>query len=179
MSPQGQRGVIWLRVCGSLHIPKGTDFIGFYLVPLNRITCQMLFSSNSSTLLGTCKLNLLLDFPTVVSSVLLYSGQDVVSFSEGHLAQLGAAGSVLESVKMYQCSSTVIGFRLLQCQGWVGLEMLFLGIAGDLMLRSVRSALQKASSSTLLRAGKPGSACAFTGGTPRKPMLNRPVFVWC
>ena len=37
-------------------------------------------------------------FPTVVSPILLYSGQDVVPFSKGHLAELGAAGLQLESL---------------------------------------------------------------------------------
>lgn len=99
--------------------PK-SDFTGFYLLPLNRITCQMLFFSNPETLLGTCKWNPLLDFPTVVSSVLLYSSQDVVSFSNGHLAELGAVGLMFESVKPYQSFSTVIQVRLPWCQGWAG-----------------------------------------------------------
>lgn len=49
-------------------------------------------------------------FPTVVSSILLYSGQDVVAFSNGHLAELGAAGLTFESLgeTVSQCSSTVI-----------------------------------------------------------------------
>lgn len=37
-------------------------------------------------------------FPTVVSSSLLYSGQDVVSFPNGHLAEPGAAGLMFESL---------------------------------------------------------------------------------
>lgn len=36
-------------------------------------------------------------FPTAVLSI-LYSSQDVVSFSNGHLAELGAAGLMFESL---------------------------------------------------------------------------------